>query len=312
MGRFIKKAVERGVKVTIAIEYHPELHSSLVDRIPYLGLRDKFPDCTVKFVSDMGPLKTALISSSASHVLHYFTDHEDVLPFSEEWGNACSRLYAESQAPVLTEIDAPSYPVQSSEIIRQGLATASRFRVGQYFSEVIAKSVLRREDIDSLSSLLCGKNVDITFSDMYVNSALASLMLVYLIKEMRDLFGFSIKTLTLQLDSPRRRCQNYAFSDNSVINYNWENASDADAYTDELCENVLGITPTHSSLDADHHRWLRIETEDGGKVEIRPDHGISGGYHSYFHYVDLDNLDDQVLVFRNNEDVLYYIIIKSR
>ena len=312
MGRFIKKAVERGVKVTIAIEYHPELHSSLVDRIPYLGLRDKFPDCTVKFVSDMGPLKTALISSSASHVLHYFTDHEDVLPFSEEWGNACSRLYAESQAPVLTEIDAPSYPVQSSEIIRQGLATASRFRVGQYFSEVIAKSVLRREDIDSLSSLLCGKNVDITFSDMYVNSALASLMLVYLIKEMRDLFGFSIKTLTLQLDSPRRRCQNYAFSDNSVINYNWENASDADAYTDELCENVLGITPTHSSQDADHHRWLRIETEDGGKVEIRPDHGISGGYHSYFHYVDLDNLDDQVMVFRNNEDVLYYIIIKSR
>ena len=75
---------------------------------------------------------------------------------------------------------------------------------------------------------------------------------------------------------------------------------------------MLGITPTHSSQDADHHRWLRIETEDGGKVEIRPDHGISGGYHSYFHYVDLDNLDDQVMVFRNNEDVLYYIIIKSR
>ena len=312
MGRLIKRAVERGVKVTILIEYHPELHVALVDRIPYIGLMEKFPDCTVKFISDMGALKTALITCSASHAIHFFTDHDDALPFSGEWGNACSRLYAESRIPILNEIDAPSYPPQSSEIIRQGLTTTSRFRVGQYFSEVIAKGVLHREDIDTLSSILRGKKVVITFSDMYVNSVLASMMLVYLIKEMRDLFGFSIGSLTLQLDSPKRRCQNYAFSDNSVINHNWDNAADADSYTDGLCDSVLGITPVHSSQNADHHRWLRIETGDGGKVEIRPDHGISGGFHSYCVYMDRDNLDDQTMVFRNNEDVLYYIIIKSR
>lgn len=311
MGRLIKKAIERGKKITIMVEYHPELHTTLVDCIPYIGLKEKFADCSVKFVSDMGDLKTALITYSASHIQHYFTDQNNALPLSEQWGDACGRLFADSRVPALSEIAEPSYLAQSSEIIRQGLSSASRFQVGKYFSEAIAPSVLRREDIDSMSSLLRGQEVVISFSDMYVNSALASMMLVYLIKEMRDLFGFTISSLSLQLDSPRRKCQNYAFSDSSVISHNWDNETDADTYTDELCFNVLGLNPTHSSQDADHHRWLRIELADGRKVEIRPDHGISGGYHSYSQYMELDNLDEHTMVYRNNEDVLYYIIIRN-
>lgn len=312
MGRLIKKAVERGKSVTVMVEYHPELHTSLVDRIPYIGLQDKFPDCTIKFISDMGPLKTALVTSSASHVQHYFTDHDDALPLSDQWGDACSRLYSEDRSPVFAETAAPSYPAQSTEIIRQGIAVATRFCVGKYFSEVIAPSILRREDIDTLSTLLQRKDVDITFSDMYVNSALASLMLVHLIKEMRDLFGFTIRNLTLQLDSTKRKCQNYSWTDNTVISRNWDSAEKADEYTDALCSDVLGVSPVHSSQDADHHRWLRLDLGDGRKVEIRPDHGISGGYRSYAQYADRNDLDDQVMVYRNNEDVLYYIIIKNR
>ena len=187
----------------------------------------------------------------------------------------------------------------------------TRFPVGKYFSNVIAPCTLRREDLTVLDTLLRGQQVNISFSDMFVNSALASMMLVYLVKEMQNLFGFSIGSLTLQLDSPRRRCQNYGFSVNSPVNHNWDNAHDADSYTDELFNNLLGVIPTHSSQDADHHRWLRIELSGGRKVEIRPDHGISGGYHAYSQYMDLDNLDDQMPVYRNNEDVLYYIIIKQ-
>ena len=312
MGRLIKKAIERGKSVTVMVEYHPELHPSLVDRIPYIGLKDRFPDCTVKFVSDMGPLKTALVTTSASHVQHYFTDHNDALPLSDQWGYACSRLYSDDQAPVLVETQAPTFPAQSTEIIRQGIAVTSRFRVGKYFSEVVAPCVLRREDIDTLSTLLQGKDVDITFSDMYVNSALASLMLVYLVKEMHDLFGFTIRNLTLQLDSSKRRCQNNSWTNNTFIGLNWYSAEKADEFTDNLCFNVLGLSPSHSTQDADHHRWLRLDLGDGRKVEIRPDHGISGGYRSYAQYADRDNLDDQLMVYRNNEDVLYYIIIKNR
>ena len=311
MGRLVRRAVERGKRVTILVEYHPELHPSLVDRIPFIGLQDKFPDCTVKFVSDMGPLKSALVTYSASHIQHYFTDQEDALPFSDDWGAACSRLFSDGSVPPMNEIPAPVYQAQASEIIRQGIAAETRFPVGKYFSAVIAPCTLRRDDLTAMSTLLQGQTIDISFSDMYVNSALASMMLVYLIKEMQDMFGFTIGKLTLQLDSPRRRCQNSGFSVNSPINHNWEEVHDADSYTDELCENVLGVTPVHSSQDADHHRWLRLELPGGKKVEIRPDHGISGGYHAYSQYMDLDNLDEQTPVYRNNEDVLYYIIIKQ-
>ena len=147
---------------------------------------------------------------------------------------------------------------------------------------------------------------------MYVNSVLSSLMLVYLVKEMRDLFGFTIRNLTLQLDSSKRRCLNNSWTNNTFIGLNWYSAEKADEFTDNLCFNVLGLSPSHSTQDADHHRWLRLDLGDGRKVEIRPDHGISGGYRSYAQYADRDNLDDQLMVYRNNEDVLYYIIIKNR
>ena len=146
---------------------------------------------------------------------------------------------------------------------------------------------------------------------MYVNSALASLMLVYLIKEMRDLFGFVINDITLQLDSPKRRCNNPTFNDYQFINMNFAEKENADDYTKELIETELDVDVNFSPNDADHHRWLRIKTKDGSFVEIRPDHGISGGYRSDSKYMNLDNLNGSVRVTRNNEDVLYYMVMKK-
>ena len=180
-----------------------------------------------------------------------------------------------------------------------------------YFTAAIAPHVLKQQDVDMLVEVLRGKHVDITFSDMYVNNALASLMLVYLINEMKNLFGFTIDNITLQLDSPKRKCNNDRFNDWTPINMNFSCKEDADEYTDNLFQDVLDIDPEHSFNDADHHRWLKIETEDGGCVEIRPDHGISGGYRSDSKYMNLDSLNGSVSVVRNNEDVLYYVIIKK-
>ena len=92
---------------------------------------------------------------------------------------------------------------------------------------------------------------------------------------------------------------------------NFANKEDADEYTDNLFVKVLDIEPEHSANDADHHRWLRIDTEDGGLVEIRPDHGISGGFRSGSKYMNLDTLNGTVSVDRNNEDVLFYVIMKK-
>jgi hypothetical protein len=182
--------------------------------------------------------------------------------------------------------------------------------VKNYFSTAIAPYVLNAEDKDMLSEILQGKEVNITFSDMYVNSALASLMLTYLIDEMQRLFNFRIGNILLMLDSPKRRCENDRFNNWTNINLNFPNADDADEYTENLIQDVLGIDPDFSFDDAVHHRSLKIETQDGGLVEIRPDHGISGGYRSDSKYMNLETLSGSVRAFRNEEVILYYVIMK--
>lgn len=311
MGKYIHRAIANGKDVDLVFEYHPEFHDSLTEKLPFINIKAKFPDCGVRLVKDMGELKSAILIEKGNEIVHYFTDQNNVLSISNDWGEECNRIFADHSAPVYQDEKAPQYTLSPSEIVREGLTGAYSFSVKNYFSKAIEPYVLKDGDSEYLHSILNGKHVKIKFSDMYVNSALASLMLVYLIKELKTIYGFVIDSVTLQLDSSKRKCNNPQFGDYSYINYNFENKDDADDYTDELFEKVLDITPSYSSEDADHHRWLRIETNDGKRVEIRPDHGISGGYKSYSRYMNLDYLDGSVTVNRGDEDILYYLVIKN-
>ena len=311
MGKYISNAVSNGKKINLAVEYHPELHSSLTDKLPFINLKDKLPDCTVRLIKDMGAIKTAIIVETANKLRRYFTDKGTGLSFSNNWGESCNSIFVDDKNVPFINQEEPTYTVSPSQVVREGLTSATVFQVKNYFSTAIAPSVLKKQDLDMLTDILRGKNVNIFFSDMYVNSALASLMLVYLIKEMKTLFGFNINKITLQLDSPKRKCTNDRFNDWTPINLNFSDKADADEYTDRLFQEVLEIVPQHSANDADHHRWLKFETQDGGLVEIRPDHGISGGYRSDSKYMNLDTLNGSVCAMRRNEDVLYYVIIKK-
>ena len=310
MGKYISNAITNGKSVTLYIEYHPELHTSITARLPFINLNDKLHGCQVTLIKDMGRMKSAIVVESSNKTQHYFTDNDTALSFSNNWGKNCSHLFVDANIVTYSEQTEPSYDILPSQVVREGLTEANSFQIKDYFKTAIDPYVLKNKDKDILIDMLKNKEVDITFSDMYVNSALASLMLVYLIREMKSLFGFTINNVTLQLDSPKRRCQNDRFNDWTPISFNFDNKEKADAYTDKLFKDVLDINPAHSSNDADHHRWLKIETTDGSLVEIRPDHGISGGYRSDSKYMNLNSLNGSVQVTRNNEDVLYYIIIK--
>lgn len=311
MGKYIKTAVSNGKNISLAVEYHPDLHNSLTEKLPFINLKDKFPDCEVSVVKDLGEMKTAVIVESNTKVRRYFTDKDSALSFSNNWGKNCSHVFVDDNRVTFNDQEEPTYVISPSQVVSEGLTHATTFQIKNYFSSAIAPYVLKQQDVDMLVEILKGKQVNITFSDMYVNSALASLMLVYLIKEMKQLFGYTIDGITLQLDSPKRKCNNDRFNDWTPINMNFSCKEDADEYTDNLFIDVLDIDPEHSFNDADHHRWLKIETEDGGLVEIRPDHGISGGYRSDSKYLNLNSLNGSVSVVRNNEDVLYYVIIKK-
>lgn len=311
MGKIINDAITNGKNIRLLVEYHPELHNSLTDKLPFINLKDKFPDCNVTLIEDMGEMKTAIVVESANEVRHYFTDYRSALSFSNNWGRNCSHVFVDANAIPYTEQKEPTYYVSPSLIVREGITHATSFQIKNYFSTAIAPYVLKEQDYDMFREILREKYVNITFSDMYVNSALASLMLVYLINEMKQLFGFQINNVTLQLDSPKRKCCNDRFNDWTPISMNFERKEDADEYTDTLFQKVLNIDPEHSPSDADHHRWLRLDTNEGCSVEIRPDHGISGGYKSDSKYININSLNGSVRVTRSNEDVLYYVIIKK-
>lgn len=311
MGKNINDALRQRIGIELIVEYHPDLHSHLSEKLPFVAMRDKFTNCSrVCFIKDMGPVKTIAVINSGNEVQHYFTDDSTALSFSENWGEGQHRIffdgknvaYEEQEEPVLTE-DIPT------QIIRDGLVAESSFEIQNYFT-VVMNSVLDQQDKNMLSEVLNDRHVSITFSDMYVNSALASLMLVYMIREIKDIYRLHIDKVVLQLDSPRRRCVNERFNEYHTINMNFSSKEESDRYTESLFIDILDVYPVFSNHDAAHHRWLRIETSDGGFVEIRPDHGISGGYKSVSLYRDLDLLDGRVSVTRNPyDDILFYFII---
>lgn len=311
MGKLIGRAVDYGKHVSIIIEYHSELHTTAVEQMPFIDLSSKFPDCDIAFVNDLGATPTALIIESSHGTDRYLTDDKDLISFSNQWGKGREYVFFDNQSTHFETQQPPTLHEDATEILRQGETDATEMTVRHYFRDIIAKAALRQSDIDLLSDILKNRHVRISFSDMYVNSALASLMLVYLIEDMRQHFGFHIDSVSLRLDSPRRKCNNERFNDYTYISCNFPNASQADRFTSELFESVLSITPDFSPLDAKHPRWLKIETSDGGSVEIRPDHGISGGWYSRSTYMNLNILGGNVKAQRYPEEVvLYYIIIK--
>ena len=311
MGHLIHNAIASGKRVKIRVEYHPELHDAPSSKLPFLDIDSKFVDCDVELVKDMGAIKTGLLVTRGGETTRYFIDNDNAISFSNNWGADYSYVFADNQATSFEREARPTYVQTPSEIVRQGLTDATSFVVRNYFSAAIAPALLRGNDKEVLTKILKGKRVNIWFSDMYVNSALASLMLVYLIKEMKEIFEFEIDNVMLQLDSPKRKCNNTTFNDYNSISYNFENKEDADAYTERLFDEVLDVDVDFSPSEDDHHRWLRISTDNGGMVEIRPDHGISGGYYTYSKYMNLDTLNGSVRVNKRNEDVLYYIVIKQ-
>lgn len=312
IGRLVKRAVETGKTVEIKVEYHPDLHPSNADKLQFVSLADRFPDCKVDFVKHFGPYKTGLIAYLGSdRIERYFTEEVNALSFSENWGMESGSLFFDHIETKFDILPVPALEADSSEIVRSGITEANSFRVAHYFSDVIEPATLSPGDQVVLRSILSNKKVRITYSDKYVNSALASLMLVYLIKEIRDTYNLDIQDVTLRLDSGRRYCTNDRFGDYTYINFNFDTPESADKYTKELFEDVLSVIPYHSHIDAGHHRWLRFETEDGKVLEIRPDHGISGGWKSSSKYMNLDSLGGMTEAFRDGGDVLYYVIIKK-
>ena len=103
MGRLINTAVSNGKRITLAVEYHPELHSSLSEKLPFIRIGEKFPDCRIRLITDMGNLKTAIIVESINETRRYFTNEDSVLSFSNQWGDECKNVFVDSETTLFRD-----------------------------------------------------------------------------------------------------------------------------------------------------------------------------------------------------------------
>ena len=112
-------------------------------------------------------------------------------------------------------------------------------------------------------------------------------------------------------------CNGYSWYDFAFIKKAFESNTERDRFLKDLCNEEFEVSPVISTNQNDHYRWLRFRTGDGSTVEIRPDHGISGGWHSPLKYKDLDGLSRPVPFSKNKsqdrpeESILYYVSIKK-
>ena len=326
IGKIIDFAVSKGISVDIVVANVPSVAcgAKLEDLIPFVDLPQKFQNWGVivtavkTLEAKQGEFSSMIVNNSE----HFFTDQPSVLPFTEDWGANCTNLY-ENQVipnfvpasfPTLQEISGLMRPDEfTREYTNKGYMNPLHMTVRELFQNIIQGHLLQQGDDDILRRILSGQDVEISFSDSYVNSALASLMFVYLLREFRDHYNFSIAKVNLQFRGPKRNCVNNNWKDDTFITFNFPNAQEADDYTEKLCEDELGITPTFSNFFPDHCRWIRFIPRNGNRyVEFRPDHGIDGGWESSSKYFDLDWLDETTPIWSKRINTVFYLLVKKK
>lgn len=322
MGSLLRECDKHGKTVKILVSNVPSIAkgNTLPEIIPFADLPTRLPDYTVEAVDSLektpGVYSALIVDGTVRS--HYFVEQRGVLPFTEKWGDGCNALYGDQTVPTFKHESFPTITQiitlnRPTNYIRSGSIQNINTTTGRFYADVIQAKVLQPNDVADMATILGGKRVNITFSDSYVNSALASLMLAYLIKSIKDQFAFTINRLDLQFQAPNRNCNNPRWNDYTFINLSFPDAAKADDYTKEQFEIILNETPNFLGGVPDHYRWLRFQPEgEDCYVEIRPDYGISGGWQSSRRYMDALILDENTQIkTKSDTEIVYYVFINQ-
>ena len=270
-----------------------------------------------------GPVRPALHLKGQNMDQTFFTKDYDCLPLSNLWGDECDDLYCDFSAPQITQVALPtSNQVQAllnrgDNILLDGLIPDGSYNSSRMFKDIIVPHVIKNDTntMDTIREILSNRHVTVEYCENYVVSPMACLLLVGLIKEIAERYNLTIDSLSFMLDADG--CNGYSWYDFAFIKKAFESNTERDRFLKDLCNEEFEVSPVISTNQNDHYRWLRFRTGDGSTVEIRPDHGISGGWHSPLKYKDLDGLSRPVPFSKNKsqdrpeESILYYVSIKK-
>ena len=328
IGTLLHKAQSQGKTINLFIEYDKNDKDLTTQFILYNTATALSWLDSVSGAEFSGAIRSAIVLRDAAGVVqNYFTDEFDAIPLSNAWGTDCDALYQDSVYPTFIGLKLPS----NNEIQRL-LAGGNRMvmdgeiRDGVYSTDCIFRDIILNQVIkgnsqmlEGIHSILIEKHVDIQFTENYLVSPIACIILTGLIKELKARYNLIIDSISLNLDNSLcvNGNKNYPVRE-QYIRCNFDSQLDRDTYVKNLMANELGVIPTIGVNSVDHHRWLRLTTKNGQYVEIRPDHGIGACWKndSYKHR-DLPGLGMPITFQKLNRryglepTIVYYILFEK-
>ena len=288
IGTLLHKAQNEGKKVGLYIEFDKNDYDLTTLSILYNTATALSWFDNVSGAEFDGLVRSAIVLTDVAGIRqNFFTTEFDTLPLSNFWGLDCGEIYQDSGSPSMNPLPLPT----QGDILRlmngdqrmllDGIISNDRYSTDNIFNDIILKQVVKgnQQMLNGIDSILKNQHVDVQFTENYLVSPIACIILTGLIAEIRDRYNLTIDSINLKLDSNLCVNTNYNFPvSEQYIRYNFDSQNSRDEYIKELMDAELGIQPIIGVNTVDHHRWLRFTTQEKKYVEIRPDHGIGAGW----------------------------------
>ena len=323
IGKALNDALNNSKVIHVYVEYNDDIDD--FDTLYQLSnLKQQLVNFKVVPVKSLGEFPMLMLLKTDNGYKHIFTDESsEKLSLSSDWGDCTSRIFEDNLDPN-AYFESTTLPNMSQikaklatkgRVILEGDIPDKKYSVKNIFTQGVCVGIVKKpEYIDLMQDILKDQHVSVNFSDAYVNSALAGMILTYMIAEIRDLFSCKIDNVTLQLESHKRNIGS-DYNDYQPISRNFADEESCNKFLHDQFEDVLGIDYDEKP-NTKHHRWLRF-TSPKGTLEIRPDHGIDGGWFTRVTYNDLNGGRDPSDIFVSKSgygtaDIVYYIIMNKK
>ena len=327
MGGLIFEAINVGKKVSINLFYNAKAHKDISSLLPYFRISDT-PNIRIRGIEDNQETKDCMVIKTSMNTVRYFTVKGTKLPLSEEWSNSVEKVFFDNIPNTYTNVGLPTLidlmaSVGDGEIFKGGeLDTGNQVTTSilRQFVHIANAVRLTKDDIEKIAGVLKDKDVTIEYSDCYAVGILHCQMIVGLIRELQRIFDFKINT------KPKFYFEHH--TDDGILNNKYYNGVyinkgfyydvDRDEYMNKLCKATFGLEATIPHMLVNHHRWLKLTTDSGDSLEIRPDGGIAHNWWATpkLLYKDFDLTSPSLIDFNVcksllDRDMLYYIILKK-
>lgn len=289
-------------------------------------LSDRFTNYHLKFIQPISTNETInlmVVEKNDDTIFHYFTDcNQFGNNFNTDWGLDNSIFYNHDN--ILTRLVNYTIPKNLGDRIKLfDIDLLGNGNIQTQIKSIFKDHIFSKLPADFQNYLteirgeVANKNAKLTYSESFLNSPLACLIVSYIIQDVIAFFNLKINSIRFNLTYLE---QDNRYSAYSRIHYNFQNNDDRNKFLDLSIQNILNVTPAISTDDdVAHFRCLTINL-DNFIIEIRPDGGVARGWVSddsrngFLSHRDIDNLIDKSMNNQfyiknsvNKKDILYYI-----